>query len=218
MPDIATTRKQLSDLVKGVSMIGQDAGINYNYASVDVKGSGDIENIGVPLIWSEDDSAFIEFTPNSDWAATTAYSIGDIVKPATQNGYEYVCITAGTSDASEPTFTTIPGTTTTESGGVVWLCREAYVGNGVDSPLPNKANICVTVGAKEGAGFNQADTTLSSTAVKMTVIFRGEAALAKDGFEWGSIASDDQNEFYVQLEKQGIALVDSGDTVDPIYV
>jgi hypothetical protein len=217
MPTVSETRKQLSDLVKGVSMINGDAGVNYNYASVDVKGSGDIENIGVPLIWSESDSAFVEFTPNADWTASAFVSVGDVVKPTTQNGYEYVCITAGTTGSSEPSFATVPGATTTDNTAT-WLCRNAYAGNGNDSPLPNKAVICVTCGSKEGAGVNSADTTLSSTATEMTVVFRGEAALAKSGFEWGSIATADQNEFYAQLEKQGIALVDSGTTVDPAFV
>lgn len=220
MPDVASTRKQLSDLVKGVSQIGGDLGINYNYAMVDVKGSGDIDNIGVPLMWSESDSAFIEFAVNPDWAAGAVKNLGDVVKPTTQNGYEYVCITAGTTNDAEgePTWPTTPGATVTEIDGVVWLCRNAYAGNGNDSTLPNKAHICVTCGAKEGVGFNQADTTLSSTAVKMAVVFRGEGALAEDGFEWGSIAAADQNEFYAQLEKQGLALVESGTTVDPTFV
>jgi len=38
------------------------------------------------------------------WAASTAYSVGDIVKPTTENGYLYRCTSAGTSDSSEPTW------------------------------------------------------------------------------------------------------------------
>lgn len=220
MPTVGTGRKMLSELVKGVSTFGEESAVNYVYATVDVEGSGDVDNIGVPLMWSESDSAFIEFAPNDDWEAATAYALNDVVKPTTQNGYEYVCITAGTSNDTEgePTWPTTPGATVTETDGVVWLCRNAYVGNGNDSPLPNGAHICVTVGAAEGVGFNQADTTLSSTAVDMTVIYRGEAAVAKDGFEWGSIAAADQNEFYKALEKQGIKVVDSLTTVDPSFV
>jgi hypothetical protein len=39
-----------------------------------------------------------------EWAATTAYSVGDVVQPTTSNGRFYVCKTAGTSDAVEPEF------------------------------------------------------------------------------------------------------------------
>lgn len=218
MPDVGVTRKFLTSLLKGVGKFGSDAGINYNYATVDVKGSGDVENIGLPLMWSESDSAFIEFVPNADWAASTTYTLLDVVKPITQNGYEYVCVLAGDSDAGEPTWPTVPGMTETETAGVVWLCRNAYAGNGNDSPLPTKAHICVTTGTYAWDGENQTDTTLSSTAVKMRVIYRGEGAVVKEGFEWGDIVAADQAEFYAQLEKQGLAVIESATTVDPSMV
>ena len=66
------------------------------------------------------------------------------------------------------------------------------------------ANICVSDGNEIGHGENQTDTTLSATAVEMHVIYRGAAALSKSGFVWGSIATVDQNEFYLQLEKPNI--------------
>jgi hypothetical protein len=222
MPDLTggTTRDKFSELVKAYNKFEDQFGVNYCFASIEVKGGGDIDNIGVPVMWSESDSAFIEFAANSDWAASTAYSAGDVVKPTTQDGYEYVCITAGTSNdiEGEPTFVAIPGATTTETDGVVWLCRPAYSGNGVDSPLPNGAHLAVIVGPAEGRGFNYEDTTLSSTAVYMTSIYRGPAALAKDGFEWGTTVEADQDEFYTALQKQGITIVESGTTVDPTFV
>lgn len=36
----------------------------------------------------------------SVYAAATAYAVGDIVTPSTANGRQYVCIVAGTSDAT----------------------------------------------------------------------------------------------------------------------
>jgi hypothetical protein len=54
------------------------------------------------------------------WTATTAYSVGDTVLPATPNGHIYKCTTAGTSGSSAPgTWNTGAGSTTTD-GTVVW--------------------------------------------------------------------------------------------------
>jgi len=54
----------------------------------------------------------------ADWEAATAYALGDFVVPTTPNGHYYQCTTAGTSDASEPTWPT-DGSTVTD-GTVVW--------------------------------------------------------------------------------------------------
>jgi len=58
------------------------------------------------------------------WQASTAYSLGDIVVPTAglENGFRYECTTAGTSDASEPTWKTTEGETNTD-GTAVWTCR-----------------------------------------------------------------------------------------------
>jgi phage-related protein len=53
------------------------------------------------------------------WTQSTAYTVGDIVKPTSVNGHYYRCTTAGTSDATEPTWTTIIGNTVTD-GSVTW--------------------------------------------------------------------------------------------------
>jgi hypothetical protein len=52
---------------------------------------------------------------------STAYSLGDLMIPATANGYLYRCSTAGTSAASPPTLGTTLGGTTTD-GTAVWTC------------------------------------------------------------------------------------------------
>lgn len=55
------------------------------------------------------------------WAASTSYTLGQIIRPATGNGFLYLCVAAGTSGASAPTFgTTIGGLTTDNT--VTWLC------------------------------------------------------------------------------------------------
>src|SRR3990167_9815697 len=54
------------------------------------------------------------------WVANTAYSIDDIVRPVTVNGYQYRCSVAGTSHATtEPTWTTSLGVNNTDNT-VTW--------------------------------------------------------------------------------------------------
>lgn len=55
------------------------------------------------------------------WAATTVYSVGAIVRPASGNGFLYLCIVGGTSGGSAPTFPTSQGQTVVDSG-VTWTC------------------------------------------------------------------------------------------------
>lgn len=56
------------------------------------------------------------------WAASTAYTVGQRVRPTTRNGHVYECTTGGTSAATQPTWPTTEGTTVTD-GTVVWTCR-----------------------------------------------------------------------------------------------
>ena len=78
----------------------------------------------------------------SAWSATTAYTAkaardaktGGIVKPTTQNGYFYICTTAGTTDASEPAWSTTVGGTTND-GSVVWTTVRANTLTGTVSTV-----------------------------------------------------------------------------------
>lgn len=68
----------------------------------------------------------ITLTPTDtldDWAATTAYSLGDRIEPTTPNTYAYECTTAGTSDSGEPTFPTAAIGDTVADGTVVWTMQ-----------------------------------------------------------------------------------------------
>jgi hypothetical protein len=68
------------------------------------------------------------------WQASTGYSLGDVVVPTTglENGFRYDCTTAGTSDASEPTWPTAEGETVAD-GTVVWTCRYGnHLGSGAN--------------------------------------------------------------------------------------
>lgn len=65
----------------------------------------------------------ITFTPTDtllNWAATTAYVLGDTREPTTANTYFYECVTAGTSGASEPTWPTSGLGSTVVDGTAVW--------------------------------------------------------------------------------------------------
>lgn len=59
-------------------------------------------------------------------ANTTAYAKGDVVRPATPNGFLYVATTAGTTGGVVPTFPTVYGQTVAD-GGVTWSCYAAAV-------------------------------------------------------------------------------------------
>lgn len=76
------------------------------------------------------------------WQGATAYSVGDYVRPSTQNGYRYK-VTAiagsGTSGASEPTWPTTVGGTVIDNAGanqITWTCFSPYV---QDANCPQRA-------------------------------------------------------------------------------
>ena len=59
----------------------------------------------------------------SDWAAATEYIKGvSLVIPTTPNGLMYECTSGGISAATEPTFSTTEGATTTD-GTVIWTAK-----------------------------------------------------------------------------------------------
>lgn len=75
-------------------------------------------------------SKTVTYTAANSWstqrANSTAYNAGDVVRPASANGYVYQATTAGTSGGSVPTYPTVIGQTVVD-GGVTWTC----VGRGV---------------------------------------------------------------------------------------
>lgn len=65
-----------------------------------------------------------DFTKYAEWAASTAYVLGDLVRPTTWAGFIYECTTAGTSGVSEPSWPKTPGQTVIDNTAV-WTCRAA---------------------------------------------------------------------------------------------
>ena len=57
------------------------------------------------------------------WVAETAYDLGDVVRPPTDNNMVYECTTAGTSGASEPAWGETQDVTFND-GTVVWKLLE----------------------------------------------------------------------------------------------
>ncbi len=76
------------------------------------------------------------------WQASTAYAVGDIVRPAVANTHCYRCVVAGTSGASAPTWPTVHGQDVTD-GTVTW---EEYGAGYVmlDANDPTWANSTIT--------------------------------------------------------------------------
>mgnify|MGYP001204036055 CR=1 FL=1 len=56
------------------------------------------------------------------WGADQIYAVGQTVLPVLAENYYYECTTAGTSGATEPTWSTTPGSSTVDNG-VVWTCH-----------------------------------------------------------------------------------------------
>lgn len=55
------------------------------------------------------------------WAATTAYQVGDVVRPTTGNGHVFRCTVAGTSGGTEPTWVVTGLRETADGGTVKWV-------------------------------------------------------------------------------------------------
>lgn len=118
----------------------------------------------------------ISLTPTyaiADWAATTAYSLGDSARPTTPNGYRYEVTTAGTSGGSEPTWPTTIDSTVTD-GTIEWTCvAEERDVNEITLALTEAALATNTPGAALDIGT----AILSGSGNAVTVWVRVENAV-----------------------------------------
>lgn len=77
-------------------------------------------------VCSSEPLTYYEAIDPAAWLATTNYALADAARPVSRNGYVYeVTADAGSSGASEPTWTTTPGNTVVD-GGITWTCRNNY--------------------------------------------------------------------------------------------
>jgi hypothetical protein len=96
-------------------------------------------------------------------ANSTAYALGEVVRPATGNNFVYQCIVAGTSGGSIPTYPTTYGGTVTD-GGVTWECVGAG-GVVLDSVDPSWATSTIT--ARYGVIYRDTGTPATSALIAL---------------------------------------------------
>ena len=58
-------------------------------------------------------------THQNGWTGSITYTVGQVIYPPTDNGFNYQCTTAGTTGSSAPSWPTTAGNTVTD-GTVVW--------------------------------------------------------------------------------------------------
>jgi hypothetical protein len=120
------------------------------------------------------------------WASSTAYAVGDVVKPLVTNGNLYRCVVAGTSDSSAPTWSTTRGVNVTDNT-VTWV----NIGT----------NIVV---------FDAADAawTTSTVTARYAVVYKSTGTNSTSAvigyFDFGGNVSSTAATFTVQFSTAGI--------------
>jgi len=84
-----------------------------------------IENADEEAVCSVEPSSYYQACWPSMWVATTAYSVGDIVRPPTDNDFVYECTVGGTSGGSEPAWETTQDNTFSDND-ITWKAHENY--------------------------------------------------------------------------------------------
>lgn len=84
-------------------------------------------------------------TANPSWAATTAFSVGNLIVDS--NGNIQRCTTAGTSGSSHPTWATTIGSTTNDASPLVWTLVARST-----APVPMIAHVVVPSFPYSGTG------------------------------------------------------------------
>lgn len=110
------------------------------------------------------------------WAPSTAYAVGNYVRPLTPNAKKYRCSVAGTTGTTEPTWGTTNGGTTV-SGTATFVCEPIH--------QPAEIKLALTQsgldGATGGASINIGTQLLSGIPNALQVWTRIEDATAFEG-------------------------------------
>lgn len=104
------------------------------------------------------------------WVADTAYSIGDVTRPPTDNGFVYECTAGGTSGSTEPPWATTQDATFSDNS-ITWKTHEnfALINSAIDPADKTKGDgtpdgRALTVAQKMGVTIHT-DGTVSHTAL-----------------------------------------------------
>lgn len=73
----------------------------------------------------------IAHTLPAAWSASAAKAVDAWVMPTVANGFFYVCVLAGTTSSTQPTWSTTPGALITD-GTAKWECRRGWINNDSD--------------------------------------------------------------------------------------
>jgi hypothetical protein len=137
-------------------------------------------------------SLSLSFIAANSWgvsrANSTAYVVGDVVRPATGNLFLYQCITAGTSAGSIPTYPTTYGGTVTDNT-VVWECVAAGAVV-LDAADPSWASSTIT--ARYGVMY---DSTPATDATRPLIAL----------INFGTDMSSSNGPFTITFDSRGIA-------------
>lgn len=122
----------------------------------------------------------VTVTAASSWAVlaavSTAYAVGQVVRPATANGFVYQAAVAGTSGATAPTFPTVFGETVVD-GGVTWTC----VGTSVVAISAGSASWASSTITAYGAILYDAATGTDTTEPLICYVDFGAAVSSTNG-------------------------------------
>ena len=129
-------------------------------------------------------------------ANTTAYAVGEIVRPATTNGHVWRCVVAGTSTSAEPgamtTFSGAAGQSVTD-GTVTW----AECGRGYVKIAPTPASVAWTSATITARYLVIADFNPGTDATRPMLIL----------IDFGSNQTSTAGTFTVNFDSQGFLLV-----------
>lgn len=101
------------------------------------------------------------------WVATTAYALGKILTPTSPNGFVYICVSAGTSGSSEPTWPIVGLGSTVVDGTCMWaLYAVHHPATEIKLALSSGGLSSATGGAALSVG-----TSISSLAANAVAIY-----------------------------------------------